>query len=63
MDDNIEPSNVYIRPPTNILDEENNDKLDGIVNDQQEWEERWSYHTSIEHSNNISIRCWITIDD
>jgi hypothetical protein len=36
MDDNIEPSNVYIRPPTNILDEENNDKLDGIVNDQQE---------------------------
>jgi hypothetical protein len=36
MDDNIEPSNVYITPLTNILDEENNDNLDGVVNDQQE---------------------------
>ncbi len=34
MDENIEPSNVYITPPTNILDKENNDNLDGVVNDQ-----------------------------
>jgi hypothetical protein len=34
MDDNIEPSNAYITPLTNILDEENS--LDGVVNDQQE---------------------------
>ncbi len=37
MDDNIEPSNVYITPPTNILDEKKIDDLDGVVNDQQEW--------------------------
>ncbi len=63
MDDNIEPSNVYITPLTNFLDEENNNNLDGVINDQQEWGGRRSYHTSIEQSNNISIRCWITIDD
>jgi hypothetical protein len=37
MDDKIKPNNIYTTPPTNISNEKNNDSLDGIVDDQQEW--------------------------
>ncbi len=37
MDNKTKPNNIYTTPPSNISNEKNNDNLDGIVDDQQEW--------------------------
>ncbi len=52
MDDKTKPNNIYISPPTNISNEKDNDSLDGVVDDQQEWGGNWNYHTILEHSSN-----------
>ncbi len=39
MNDKTKPNNIYTTPPTNISNEKNNDSLDGVVDDQQEWGE------------------------